>query len=668
MSNHCLYKKYSNDFTKEDIEKLFIQGDRFTKIIIDKTLLHHLRYIVKESRKYNIQSYKEYDKFMIKMRKQIKYNIIVSKTILYAHYRVLLQNNLIKRTVQLEKFMRIKGARSRSGVVSVTSFMAGSIMGSEDIEGTTSADLISKGGCPMDCHYCPFEKDTQGNPTQPRSYLSTEPGCARAREQKFSPTGQVYTRLFQLDSIGHVSNTGSISNKIELIISGGTFNFYPKEYIIWFSTCVYYACNTYYEAKKNKDNFSKVRCMKTLEEEKKINETSSNRVIGLTIETRPDYVTPKRKKTRDKSNDTASDDHLKYIKLFRDIGVTRVQVGIQTTKNKILKKINRGCTNKDNIHGVRVLKQNGFKTDIHIMLDLPGSSPEIDKQVIDEIVTSPDIQADQWKLYPTEVTAFTKIKEWYDQGLYEPYSDDHTKGTSYKMLGVLIHGLTKVPPYIRVNRVVRDIPHKSIEGGLRCSNMRQLASNKMKKKNIPCHDIRAREVKYKNVDVNDMILDIITYESSGGTEYFIQYCSQDKMTLYGFIRLRLNKDYKDTLPCLHGCALIRELHVYGQHTGVGISSKNSVQHKGLGTKLLVQAETIAKNNNYLNIAVISGVGVREYYRKKGYTLGEQEYMYKSLVQVSICEHIQTCLQIHRMMIAVGMIIVAVILGYVEINK
>ena len=619
IMNPCFHNKYAINFNKQHIESIFIKNDRFAQIRIDNTLLHHLRFIIKQSHSYDFQSYRDYDRFMLKMRKLIKYNIIVSKTILFAHYRVLIANNLINRNVQIEQFMRIKGARSRSGVVSVTIFMSGSIMGSDNKE------LISKGGCPMDCHYCPFEKDEAGNPTQPRSYLSTEPGCARATEQKFSPIGQVIARLYQLESIGHISNNPNHSNKIELIISGGTFNFYPKEYIEWFTTCAYYACNIYYDAKANKTNFSKVRFMETLENEQTINETGPNRIIGLTVETRPDYIMRPNKHMPEEKD-------FSQIELFRRIGVTRIQIGIQTTKDNILKKINRGCTNRDNKRGIRLLKQNGFKTDIHIMLDLPGSTPDIDKDVIDQIVTDPDLQTDQWKLYPTEVTPYTKIKEWYDKGLYAPYSDDHTKGTSYKMLNVLIYGLTHVPPYIRINRVVRDIPHISIEGGLRCSNMRQLASNKMKKSGVLCHDIRNREVKHKTVDKKDMIQDIIEYTSSGGTEYFIQYCSTDKMTLYGFIRLRLNMDYIDTLPCLHGCALIRELHVYGQHTGVGIrdSRQTSVQHTGLGSRLLAKAEAIASEHNYTKIAVISGVGVRDYYRKKKYILGEQGYLYKEL--------------------------------------
>ena len=647
--NTCIDHEYSRNVDKQDIENIFVKGESFSKVTIDSNLLVHMQTIVNASHGYTFESYKEYDKFMITMRKKIKFNIIVSKTILFAHYRIIVENKLVSRNYQLEKFMRIKGARSRSGVVSVTVFTAGSIMGSDNKE------LISRGGCPQDCHYCPFEKDDKGNPTQPRSYLSTEPGNKRATENKHHPYAQAISRLYQLESIGHISNDANDSNKIELIISGGTFNYYPKKYIEWFATCVYYACNTYYEAKENKLNFNNVRPMKTIVEEKNINETSPNRVIGLTIESRPDWITP-----LDKKNPTTID--FSQLELYRSIGVTRVQIGIQSTNDHILKKINRGCTNNDNIIGIRRLKQNGFKTDIHIMLDLPGSSPEMDKMIIDDITAREEYQADQWKLYPTEVTPFTKIKEWYDQGTYVPYSDDHSKGTSYKMLDVLMYGLSKVPPYIRINRVVRDIPHISIEGGLKCSNMRQLASNRMKKKHILCHDIRNREVKFKTIDPDTMLLDIIVYPSSSGTEYFIQYCSNDKMTLYGFIRLRLNKDTSDVMPCLQECALIRELHVYGQHTGVGSSNTHSVQHKGLGSRLLHKAEDIALRHSYDRIAVISGVGVRNYYRKKGYVLGEQEYMYKSLYSnCTMLSNIYT-----RMILAVCMAIVACGCAYIEL--
>ena len=617
IMNQCLTSRYSKNFSAENIKHIFEAGSRYTNIVINNELLEIMVRLVSLSRNYNFKNYRDYDKFMIKMRRELEYNVIISKTKLFAHYRHLISNGRIIPNRNLEKFMRIKGARSRSGVVSVTVFTSGSIMGEDDEE------LLKTGGCPMDCHYCPFEKDSKGNPTQPRSYLSTEPGNKRATENLHHPLGQTFARLFQLESIGHVTNNPQKSNKIELIISGGTFNFYPKEYIQWFATSVYYACNIYYDAKEGFNNFGEIRIMGTLEEEKIINETATNRIIGLTIETRPDHVAPLIKTTG----------HIDFnqIILFRSIGVTRVQIGIQTTKDSILKKINRGCTNVDNKWGIRLLKSNGFKTDIHIMLDLPGSTADIDREVIDEITDDPDLQADQWKLYPTETTPFSKIKEWYDNGLYKPYAEDHTKGLSYLLMGVVIHAMAKIKPYIRVNRVVRDIPHISIEGGLKCSNFRQLAKQKMDKQGILTWDIREREVKYREINWDDMILDIIVYPSSGGIEYFIQYCSSDKRVLYAFIRLRHNLTDKYSLPSLKRTALVRELHVYGQHVHLGISDKTAVQHKGLGSRLLKKAEDISLQQGYKKISVISGVGVRGFYVKKGYSLGEYDYMYKSLV-------------------------------------
>ena len=616
--NTCLATKYSQNFTNEHIKDIFIKADNFSKIEIKEELLAVLISVIKDSFQFNFNNYRDYDKFMIKMRRKYKYNLIISKTKLFAHYRILKNSKRITPNPQIEKFMRIKGARSRSGVVSVTIFTSGSIMGSDD------TDLISRGGCPMDCHYCPFEKDSNGNPTQPRSYLSTEPGNKRASENLHHPVGQVYSRLYQLQTIGHISDITD-SNKIELIISGGTFNFYPKEYIEWFSACAYYACNTYYLARQKYTDFNQVRNMKSLEEEKLINETAINRIIGLTIETRPDYVAPINKKNKQID--------FSQIKLFRKIGVTRVQIGVQTTKDNILKKINRGCTNFDNKWAIKMLKSNGFKTDIHIMLDLPGSSPEIDLEVLKDINENPDLQADQWKIYPTEITPYTKIKEWYEKGTYVPYADDHTHGISYKLMTVIIYALENVKEYIRINRVVRDIPHISIEGGLRCSNFRQLATNKMDKKGSYSMDIRNREVKYKNIDWNDMILDIHKYLGSGSDEYFIQFCSKDKKILYGFIRLRLNRNFKYSLESLDKCALIRELHVYGQHVNVGTKNTKGVQHKGLGTRLLKKAEEISIKNGYYKIAVISGVGVRGFYRKKGYILGEDDFMFKQICSI-----------------------------------
>lgn len=609
-NNKIFSKEFASDYTFTDLIKSK-KIDKKYSFKVDNLLLKILENIIPISHKYKFNSYKDLDKFFIKMKKKFgkEYGKLMSlkKSIIIYHYRKLCKENKIKRNYNLEKFLKLCGSRSRSGVISVTIFTKGELLNDKN--------KIKTGGCPMDCHYCPFEKDENGVATQPRSYLSTEPGNLRATQNKHHPVGQVYDRIKQLENTGHISDNKKDISKIECIISGATFSFYPKDYITWFVTCMYYAYNTYYD-------WEKMRKMGSLEEEKKINETCSLRVIGLTIETRPDYITPKKKGLKDVN--------FEELKFFRKLGVTRVQIGIQTTDNYILKKINRKCTNEMNKIGIRRLKQNGFKTDIHIMLDLPYSSPEKDKRVIDEIIYDPNYQADQWKIYPTETTPYTKIREWYLEGKYKPYSEDNEYGTAYKLVDVIIYAMKKVPNYVRVNRVVRDFPHKSIDGGLKYSNARQLVKEKMDLLKIKCKDIREREIKNKDIDLSDIKLNIDKYNSSSGEEYFISYTNRKKDVLYGFIRLRLNKEYIDVLDSIKNCALIRELHVYGNHTPVGMKINNRVQHLGLGKSLIKKAEEISIKNKYKKIAVISGVGVRNYYKKKGYKLGEDEYMFKKL--------------------------------------
>jgi ELP3 family radical SAM enzyme/protein acetyltransferase len=270
------------------------------------------------------------------------------------------------------------------------------------------------------------------------------------------------------------------------------------------------------------------------------------------------------------------------------------------------------------------LKQNGFKVDIHIMLDLPASSPDEDKRMLTEVLEDSDYEADQWKIYPTEVTPFSKIKEWYDDNLYSPYAEIEN---GHQLEDVIIHAKKLMKPWIRINRVIRDIPVISIEGGISCPEMRQRIEKKMKENNLFCRCIRCREIKLQKVHPNDVVLKIRKYLSSGGEEYFISYETIDEKILLGYIRLRLNSNYNMTVPFLKNCALIRELHVLGKHTGIGNNSSNSIQHTGYGKKLLRKAEEIAFSKNYNMIAIISGVGVREYYRKHGYNL-ENTYMVK----------------------------------------
>jgi len=603
--------EYASNYTKDDIENIF--NNEYNRYDFSQQEIDTLEQVFNRASKTKFTCRKDYEQFMLNVARR-EYKIpSYSKVQMRRIYNSLLQTKKIEANIDYMRFLKMKAPRGWSGVNVVTIFTSGNQMGKNADE-----SIIKKGGCPMDCFYCPFEKDENGIATQPRSYLSTEPGNMRATQNKHHPVGQSYDRIHQLELMGHISSDPSCISKIEGIISGGTFNFYPKDYLRWFVTSFYYACNTYYDW-KNTDSIK----MGTLEEEQAKNETASLRVIGLTIETRPDYISPIDKKRPELIN-------LDEIRFFREIGATRVQIGLQHTDNYILKKINRQCTIEQTKRGIRILKQNGIKTDIHIMFDLPYSSPEKDIECVTQVINDPDLQADQWKLYPTETTPFTKIKEWYDKGLYKPYAEDNSNGIAYKLVKVLKYALVNCPAWIRVNRVVRDIPHKSIDGGLQCGNLRQIIQDQMKKEGIVSNDIRQREVKMNKYNVNDLKLFIRRYIGSTGTEYFISYESNDSKILYGFIRLRLNHTWDETLDSIKNCAFVRELHVYGEHTPVSDRHKDcGTQHRGLGGKLLHIAEQMAFENGYHKMAIISGCGVREYYAKKGYCK-KDTYMQKNL--------------------------------------
>ena len=541
----------------------------------------------------------EYTTTVTKLFREYKLN--VNKASLVHYYRQMLNEKKIKFNPSLEVFMKKSSARSGSGVVVITVFTG-----------------PSKFSCPMDCHYCPQETDKDGNMTQPRSYLSSEPGCARAIHNNFDPIKQSLDRIKSLEMTGHIDPSPDNPCKLEYIVSGGTFNFYPRDYLMEFMTSLYYVCNCYYDFKKFYLTGVNVRAMKSIEEEQKINETATHRIIGLTIETRPDWITKK-------NTHYQPDIDLTDIQLFRMYGVTRIQIGVQHTDDYILKKINRKCTNEENKWGIYILKQNGFKVDIHIMLDLPFSSPEKDKIMLQEILDDENYQVDQWKLYPTMVVNWTKIKEWYDQGLYKQYSDKHDR----ELIEVLKYVKRQVKPWIRINRVIRDIPTKEILGGTMSTGMRDIVLREMEKENLPCRCLRCREVKLKEHNSYDIKFKYDKFRSSKGTEFFLSYTSYDENTLYGYLRLRFNDSNYGVLPVIHDTALIRELHVLGVSVTVNNADNNKTQHKKLGTNLLKYAEYISMLYGYKKIAIISGVGVRTYYEKRGYNLSNT-YMVKTL--------------------------------------
>jgi elongator complex protein 3 len=536
-----------------------------------------------------------------------KYKIRVSKTTMVHYYRRMLNQNKIQFNPELEVYMRKRMSRSSSGVVVITVF--------------TGPSAFS---CPMDCHYCPQERDEDGNMTQPRSYSSGEPGSARGLQNNFDPIKQTLDRIASLEMTGHIEPTPDNPCKLEFIVSGGTFNFYPKDYLMEFMTSLYYACNCYYDFQRfymAGQESTPVRKMLTIEEEQYLNQTATHRVIGMTIETRPDWIT---KKGTHWANNEELD--LSEIKLFRQYGVTRIQIGVQHTDDFVLKKNNRKCTNEENKWGIFILKQNGFKVDIHIMLDMPYSSPDKDKIMLQEIIDSPDYHADQWKLYPTLVLNFTKIKEWYDKGEYKPYAEQNNGAD---LIDVLIHVKKQIYPWIRINRVFRDFPTKEIMGGSKMTHMRDVVLREMEKRNIACNCLRCREVKFQDYNPKDMKFTINKFTASYGTEYFLSYTSNDEHILYGYLRLRFNSTNYGVLPVLHDTSMVRELHVLGMQVSVNNNqnNKNKTQHKNLGTKLLRNAEFISLINNYKKISIISGIGVRNYYKKRGYDL-EETYLIK----------------------------------------
>ena len=537
-----------------------------------------------------------------------------------------------KITPKMKKYMIKKQVRSNSGVLVVTIVLA-----------------PNKFSCKYDCAYCPQETDLSGNPTQPRSYLSNEPAMLRALESNFDIKGQFNSRIRSYKATGNITENSSkiesileTSSKIEVIFSGGTWESYPLEYREQVIRELYWSANTVEDE----------RVSNTLEEEITINETSKYRIIGFTLETRPDNISPE------------------TITQYRRWGVTRIQIGVQHYDDDILKKVNRKCYTRHTIQAIRLLKQAGLKVVVHLMPDLPGSSPEKDKWMFKQAIHNADLQFDDIKIYPTAVVKTfddkhivkSKIFDMYSRGEFTPYSEKNLQD----LIDVCLYYKTNMNPWVRIQRLVRDIPNQDIAAGYNgISNLRQVIHDQMKKKGLKCNCIRCNEIGNLEHDNHKPILAVRTYRASQGTEYHISieahtmnftqkliyytillwnfmclilsekyyYWSGDLTSyigLYGFLRLRFDPmPGGDYIPEIQGCALIREVHVYGTSMGVGVEGSGS-QHKGYGKWLMATAEQIALDAGYSKIAVIAGVGTREYYKNKcGYHL-EGTYMVKYL--------------------------------------
>lgn len=503
---------------------------------------------------------------------------------------------------KIRNILKIKIGKTQSGIISVTVFTSPYPEYIDD----NGENVVQSFTCQWNCHYCPNE------PGQPRSYLKGEPGVLRANREMFDCVKQMYARMEALFLTGH-----SI-DKLEVLVLGGTWTSYPIKYRNQFINDIYYAANTFHKYIKNVilNENSIIRDKFSLAVEKDLNKTSISKIIGLTLETRPDTI------------------EINELHNFRLYGCTRIQLGIQHIDDNILNIINRKCTTRQSVLSLLILKNCCYKIDIHIMPNLPGSSYSIDDNMFDKFLgvyskiykiinndyweiwdlKYPELQADQWKIYPTTITPFTEIKKWFDNGSYIPYSNDELYNLLYKTKSLIF-------PWIRLNRCIRDISGDYVYQEDYTSNMREIIQKEMKLSGISCQCIRCREAKTDNYDYNNSITVIRQYNASNGTEYFISRETIDKKTIYGFIRLRLVKNNffaKFIFPEISESALIRELHVYGELQTVNSKNKNYTQHKGIGKLLLKKAEEIAKKNEYKTIAVISGEGTRNYYSKLGY--------------------------------------------------
>ncbi|HEY7572229.1 MAG TPA: tRNA uridine(34) 5-carboxymethylaminomethyl modification radical SAM/GNAT enzyme Elp3 [Nitrososphaeraceae archaeon] len=447
------------------------------------------------------------------------------------------------------------------------------------------------------CIYCPggIEYNT------PLSYTGSEPSTKIAQRSKYDAFDQVTSKLCQLETRGH-----SIS-KIELVIVGGTFPFMPDEYQRDFVKGCFNALNIYKGIQSPATN---------LMDAKNCNETSSSRCVGLTIETKPDYC------------------RQKHIELMLELGVTRVEIGVQSLQERVYQIVNRGHTLKEVIESFKVARNAGCKIVAHMMPGLPGTTFEKDVADFKTLFYHPFYKPDMVKIYPTLVLVNTGLFNLYKNGKYKAYSDND-------MLKVLTEVKKIVPPWVRIMRVQREIESKDIIDGPKHGNLRQLATNELNKSGLKCNCIRCREIGHQNGNSNyqldELIMNRLDYDASNGHEVFLSYESKDNSVILGFLRLRYTNS--PVMKCLkttgeNGAAIVRELHVYGRAVEIGQKSESGkYQHKGLGVGMLNEAERIVKNELGLKkLSVISAVGTRRYYRKFGYNQNGP-YVTKVLSQV-----------------------------------
>lgn len=499
--------------------------------------------------------------------------------------------------------------------------------------------------CSSNCIYCPCDL------RMPKSYLANEPACQRAELTFFDPYVQVAARLQALHQMGHSTD------KVELIVLGGTWSDYPEGYQYWFIKELFRALNewpnspsriqerldwyssfglqnteealssfvaeqqaavfddtaTYNQAfhklydtsRPHQSAWSQMQnTYDELVEQQHVNETAAARVVGLVIETRPDTITPEN------------------LRMFRQLGCTKIQIGIQSTRQEILDANKRQMSAAQIKRAFSLIRLYGFKIHSHLMVNLLGATPEADKQDFKTFVTDPGFLPDEIKLYPCALVSGTQLVQKYREGAWQPYAKD-------ELIDVLVQDVLNTPPYVRISRMIRDISATDILVGNKHANLRQMVEQELAAEDVAIRvqEIRFREINQQQVRAAELTLQDFAYTTAVSDEHFLQWVTADNK-IAGFCRLSLPHWDKLTsgacdvsaneLLVQPGQAMIRELHVYGQALSLG-SEGMSAQHQGLGQKLLTKASSIAAEAGYTSLNVISSIGTRAYYRAQGFT-------------------------------------------------
>ena len=482
----------------------------------------------------------------------------LSKSMLVGAYETMLAGQELADDGELLERIRMKPVRTLSGVTTVTV-------------------LTKPYPCPGKCIFCPTDV------RMPKSYLPDEPGAMRGLEHDFDPYAQVASRLDSLHSVGHPTD------KIELLILGGTWSSYRRDYQEWFVQRCFDAMNGGDSA--------------TLPEAQSRNESAGRRNVGLVIETRPDEITP---------------DEVRWL---RYLGVTKVQMGAQSLDDRILELNKRGHDVECTRRATDLLRAAGFKVVLHWMPNLLGATSDSDRQDFARLWDG--FCPDEIKIYPNQLLANAELYEYWQRGVFRPYSTE-------ELVDLIADVKPSIPRYCRVNRVIRDIPSTNVVEGNRRTSLRQDIHDELKRRGTACQCIRWREVRGQPVDAASLRLDDMIYQAGPTQERFLSYVTPDDK-LAGFTRLSLpGAGAPETgMPDLGGAALIREVHVYGQSLPVGAEKEGAAQHAGLGTLLLKESERIARESGFRRMAVISAIGTRRYYLDRGFERG-QLYLVKNL--------------------------------------